>query len=102
MLAFIHAVDCYDKESQFHLELLKNNKENGVVSEFERNIIRKRQAEGIAKAKERGVYENRTRKTTIDRDEVKRLKAEGLSTYKIADAMSISRMSVHRILNQSA
>jgi len=48
------------------------------------------------------VYENRTRKTTIDRDEVKRLKAEGLSTYKIADAMSISRMSVHRILNQSA
>ena len=102
MLAFIQAVDCYDKESQFHLELLKNNKENGVVSEFERNIIRKRQAEGIAKAKERGVYENRTRKTTIDRDEVKRLKADGLSTYKIADAMKISRMSVHRILNQSA
>ena len=49
-----------------------------------------------------GVYENRTRKTTIDRNEVKRLKAEGLSTYKIADAMKISRMSVHRILNQSA
>ena len=74
----------------------------GAFAEFERNIIRKRQAEGIAKAKERGVYENRTRKTTIDRNEVKRLKAEGLSTYKIADAMSISRMSVHRILNQSA
>jgi len=45
------------------------------------------------------VYEKRIRKTTIDRDEVKRLKAEGLSTYKIAAAMSISRMSVHRILN---
>ena len=74
----------------------------GAFAEFERNIIRKRQAEGIAKAKGRGVYENRIRKTTIDRDEVKRLKAEGLSTYKIADAMSISRMSVHRILNQSA
>ena len=71
----------------------------GAFAEFERNIIRKRQAEGIAKAKERGVYENRTRKTTIDRNEVKRLKAEGLSTYKIADAMKISRMSVHRILN---
>ena len=74
----------------------------GAFAEFERNIIRKRQAEGIAKAKERGVYEKRIRKTTIDRDEVKRLKADGLSTYKIADAMSISRMSVHRILNQSA
>ena len=71
----------------------------GAFAEFERNIIRKRQAEGIAKAKERGVYRERTRKTTIDRNEVKRLKSEGLSTYKIADAMKISRMSVHRILN---
>ena len=35
----------------------------------------------------------------IDRDHVKALKAEGLSTYKIAAAMGISRMSVHRILN---
>ena len=34
----------------------------GAFAEFERNIIRKRQAEGIAKAKERGVYENRKRK----------------------------------------
>ena len=33
------------------------------------------------------MYKNRTRKTTINRDEVKRLKTEGLSTYKIADAM---------------
>ena len=47
------------------------------------------------------MYEKRIRKTTIDRNEVKRLKADGLSTYKIADAMKISRMSVHRILNQS-
>lgn len=28
----------------------------GAFAEFERNIIRKRQAEGIAKAKARGVY----------------------------------------------
>ena len=73
----------------------------GAFAEFERNTIRKIQAEGIAKAKERGVYEKRIRKTTINRDEVKRLSSEGLSTYKIADAMKISRMSVHRILNQS-
>ena len=56
---------------------------------FERNIIRKRQAEGIAKAKERGVYKNRKRKPVIDRDEVRNLKAEGLSTYKIADQMDV-------------
>ena len=36
----------------------------------------------------------------IDRGKVHQLKGEGLSTYKIAEAMGISRMSVHRILNQ--
>ena len=30
----------------------------GAFAEFERNIIRKRQAEGIAKAKAKGVYDN--------------------------------------------
>ena len=74
----------------------------GTFAEFECNIIRKRQAEGIAKAKERGVYKNRKRKHVIDRDAVRKLKAEGLSTYKIADQMGISRMSVHRILNNAA
>ena len=74
----------------------------GAFAEFERDIIRKRQAEGIAKAKACGVYKDRKRSTVIDRDEVRKLKAEGLSTYKIADKMGISRMSVHRILNNAA
>ncbi|WP_323765479.1 helix-turn-helix domain-containing protein [Marinovum sp.] len=30
---------------------------------------------------------------------MRELKEEGLSTYKIAENMGISRMSVHRILN---
>ena len=86
------SADADDAFAKLQLQMM------GAFAEFERNIIRKRQAEGIAKAKERGVYKNRTRKTTINRDDVKRLKADGLSTYKIADAMGISRMSVHRIL----
>ena len=69
----------------------------GAFAEFERNIIKKRQAEGIAKAKAKGVYKGR--KATIDREKVKSLREEGLSTYKIAAEMGISRMSVHRILN---
>ena len=73
----------------------------GAFAEFERNIIRKRQAEGIAKAKERGVYANRERKPKIDYSMVNKLSAEGLSTYKIAAQMGISRMSVHRILHQT-
>lgn len=72
----------------------------GAFAEFERNIIRKRQAEGIAKAKVKGVYKGG--KKRINRDKVKELKSEGLSTYKIADALGISRMSVHRILNEEA
>ena len=71
----------------------------GAFAEFERNIIRKRQLEGISKAKERGVYANHGRKKSIDRGEVHKLRSEGLSTYKIASTMGISRMSVHRILN---
>ena len=71
----------------------------GAFAEFERNIIKKRQLEGIAKAKAKGVYVNHGRKPTIDRDKVHKLRSEGLSTYKIADKMGISRMSVHRILN---
>jgi DNA invertase Pin-like site-specific DNA recombinase len=75
----------------------------GSFAQFERNIIRKRQAEGIAKAKERGVYQNRTpKKPTISRDQVKALRDQGLSTYKIAAQMGISRMSVHRILKEQA
>ena len=75
----------------------------GSFAQFERNIIRKRQAEGIAKAKERGVYQNRTpKKPTISRDQVKSLRDQGLSTYKIAAQMGISRMSVHRILKEQA
>ena len=74
----------------------------GAVAEFGRNIIRKRQAEGIVKAKERGVNKNRKRKTVIDRDAVWKLKEDGLSTYKIADQMGISSMSVHRTFNNAA
>ena len=71
----------------------------GAFAEFERAIIRKRQAEGIAKAKERGVYTNRKRKSTINVNRVKGLRDEGLNNTEIAAHMGISRMSVYRSLN---
>ena len=74
----------------------------GAFAEFERNIVKKRQAKGIAKAKERGVYTTRKRTPTINRETVRTLREQGLSTYKIADKMGISRMSVHRILKEVA
>ena len=72
----------------------------GAFAKFERNIIKKRQAEGIAKAKELGVHATRKRTPTINRETVKTLREQGLSTDKIADKMGISRMSVHRILKE--
>jgi len=85
------SADADDAFARLQLQMM------GAFAEFERNIIRKRQAEGIAVAKAKGVYKGG--KKRIDRDKVHQLKADGLSTYKIADAMGVSRMSVHRILN---
>ena len=70
----------------------------GAFAEFERNIIRKRQAEGIAKAKERGVYTNRTRTKTISVKVIRGLKDEGINNTEIAAHMGISRSSVQRAL----
>ena len=69
----------------------------GAFAQFERAVKKQRQLEGIAKAKDRGAFKGGTRK--INRDRVRELHAEGLSTYKIADTMGISRMSVHRIIH---
>lgn len=68
----------------------------GAFAEFERKIIRKRQKEGIAKAKTRGVYKGR--KPSIDRDEIARRHATGETPTHIARDMGISRPSVYRIV----
>ena len=68
----------------------------GAFAEFERNIIRKRQAEGIAKAKQRGVYKGR--QASIDANAIKQRVAEGQGATAIAKELGISRASVYRIL----
>ena len=67
----------------------------GAFAEFERNIIRKRQAEGIAKAKAKGVYLGR--KKTIDSTWVYELTNKGMGASQIARELGISRQSVYRI-----
>ena len=68
----------------------------GAFAEFERNIIRQRQAEGISRAKARGVYKGR--KKTIDENHIRAMKADGHSVTEIAADIGISRMSVYRSL----
>lgn len=68
----------------------------GSFAEFERSIIRKRQAEGIAKAKLRGVYKGRP--VSIDANKIRDLRQQGLGATKIAEQLKISRVSVYRAL----
>ena len=68
-----------------------------MFAEFETNLRRERQMEGISAAKARGVYKGRT--PTIDPDEVRRLYAqEKLSPTAIARRLGIARSSVYRFL----
>src|SRR5215467_15638857 len=68
----------------------------GVFAEFETNLRRERQLEGIAKAKAAGVY--RDRKPSIDLAQVEKLKAEGLGATEIAKRLNIGRASVYRLI----
>src|SRR5437016_3746053 len=68
----------------------------GVFAEFETNLRRERQMEGIAKAKAAGVYKGR--KPSIDLDKVKELNDKGLGATEIAKRLKIGRASVYRVL----
>ena len=68
----------------------------GAFAQFERTILLKRQAEGIAKAKQRGVYSQRRK--SVNHDKVRQLFQDGMSKAAIAKHLNISRMSVYRSL----
>jgi DNA invertase Pin-like site-specific DNA recombinase len=72
----------------------------GVFAEFETNLRKERQLEGIAKAKAAGVYTGR--KASIPAEQVKALKADGLGATEIAKRLGIGRASVYRILQGEA
>lgn len=72
----------------------------GVFAEFETNLRRERQMEGIARAKAAGVYKGRP--PTIAPEKVRGLKALGLGASEIAKHLGISRASVYRLLGSSA
>ena len=72
----------------------------GVFAEFETNLRRERQMEGIAKAKARGVYAGR--KSSIKREDVVRLLEEGIGPSAVARQLKISRTSVWRLRKERA
>jgi DNA invertase Pin-like site-specific DNA recombinase len=68
----------------------------GVFAEFETNLRCERQLEGIAKAKEAGVYKGRP--ASIDAALVRQMHAEGNGATAIANALGIGRASVYRVI----
>ena len=71
----------------------------GVFAEFETNLRRERQLEGIARAKAEGVYKGRP--ASIDAAKVRAMKAEGMGATEIAKALKIGRASVYRALEDA-
>jgi DNA invertase Pin-like site-specific DNA recombinase len=69
----------------------------GVFAEFETNLRRERQLEGIAAAKSRGVY--RGRKPSVNTAEIQRLRLEDkLGATEIARRLGVGRATVYRAL----
>ena len=70
-----------------------------VFAQFETDVRRERQAEGIARAKKAGVYTGG--KPRIDRQRVLALTADGEGPAAVARTLGVSRMSVYRILAEA-
>lgn len=72
----------------------------GAVAQFERELTRERQAEGIARAKANGVYRKKRagRKDSVDRDAVLAAYAEHGTYGKAAKAVGCSKATVERII----
>jgi len=75
----------------------------GAFAQFERSMIRSRQAEGIAIRKAAGLYKGKGRRRSITDDQAATVKARasaGEKKAKIAADMGISRESVYKILGR--
>lgn len=70
-----------------------------VFAEFETNLRRERQLQGISAAKAKGVYTGRKR--SIEADRVQELASAGMGATAIAKELKISRASVYRLLDNA-
>jgi DNA invertase Pin-like site-specific DNA recombinase len=71
----------------------------GVFAEFETNLRRERQLEGIAKAKEEGKYKGRKPTARAKSAQVIDLISQGYTREAAAEELGIGVASVYRILN---
>ncbi len=67
----------------------------GAFAEFERSMIKERQMEGIAKAKEKGVY-NKDKRKKVDYAELNAAIESGMSYRQVADKFNVGVGTVDR------
>ncbi|NSX19653.1 recombinase family protein [Pseudomonas putida] len=72
----------------------------GSFAQFEREVMKERQREGIAKAKERGVYKGRVK--TVDGNAILALLNEGKSVRAVAAELNINPSTVQRAKKAAA
>lgn len=73
----------------------------GAFSEFERSLIRERQAEGIAQAKKKGIYKGRT--PALNEEEIAEIKNMidlKIPKSVIAKTFNVSRHTIYNTLNR--
>ena len=68
----------------------------GMVSEMELGFIKDRQRAGIEKAKAKGVYKGRP--SSLDHDQIRSMKAEGMGATAIAKELNCSRGAIYKAL----
>lgn len=91
----IYRPDATDPRDQLTLNLL------GSFAEFERSLIRERQAEGIALAKAAGKYKGRAKKLTDeDLQEIREKIAAGVPKAKLAREYNVNRTTLYRALER--
>lgn len=74
----------------------------GAFAEFERSLLRERQREGVALAKNRGVYKGRKRELSPEQViTIKKSIAEGQKKSVIAKTVGISRETLYRYLDDN-
>jgi len=112
LLQLIELINSRGCELKFIKEAITYNREDknqklmlsimGAVATFERDMIRERQAEGIAIAKANGIYLNRKQSKAIDKEGIVKAINEGMSVRKTANKFNVSPSTVSRIKKQVA
>ena len=74
-----------------------------AFSEFERELIKERQREGIAIAKAKGVYKGRKKALTAKQaEEVRRLARDGMPKAEIARKYRVTRQTIYQYVGDVA